>query len=181
NSNAGYEGQTTVIPRNNGSSNYGSYPAGTPTSQPTPGSTNDDGTPVYGGTPPPAGWTAPGWPPSDRAPRYSESGESQTPGAHQAGARHSAENRGTTAGQPGQHPGMQNYGVGQPSEPADNELHGFRFPENERPDHPWDDGRHSTGEQNSSDNGHNHDASGYNWSDHNGSSEQGNRREDGDH
>ena len=76
---------------------------------------------------------------------------------------------------------MQNYGVGQPSEPADNELHGFRFPENERPDHPWDDGRHSTGEQNSSENGHNHDASGYNWSDHNGSSEQGNRREDGDH
>ena len=189
NSTAGYEGQTTVIPRNNGSSNYGSYPAGTPTNQPTPGSTNDDGTPVYGGTPPPAGWTAPGWPPSDRAPRYSESGESQPPGAHQAGARHSAENRGTTAGHTGQHPGMQNYGVGEPSEPGDNGLHGFRFPENERPDHPWDDGRHSTEEQNASgrhsdapsDSGHNHDASGDNWSDHNGSSEQVNRREDGDH
>lgn len=84
---------------------------------------------------------------------------------------------------------MQNYGVGQPSEPADNGLHGFRFPENERPDHPWDDGRHSTGEQNASgqhsdapsDSGYNHDASGDKWSDHNGSFEQGNRREDGDH
>lgn len=214
NSNAGYEGQTTVIPRSNGSSAYGSYPAGAPTDQPAQGSTNDDSTPVYGGTPPPAGWTAPGWPPSDRAPRYSDSGssstagsgyhygntqgneqgggqgaseyqpQSQTPGAHQTGARHSADNRGATTGHAGQHPGMQNYGVGQPHEPADSGLHGFRFPENERPDHPWDDGRHRTGEPNSdapSGSGHNRDVSGDQRRDHNGSAEDGNRREDGDH
>ncbi|HKM25557.1 MAG TPA: cell division protein FtsH, partial [Corynebacterium sp.] len=70
----------------------------------------------YGGTPPPADWTAPGWPPSENP--YATSGE---------------------------HPGMKNYGETPgaakhraPEEPAEDtptEIIGFRLPDHEQPDH----------------------------------------------
>ncbi|MDU0478974.1 ATP-dependent zinc metalloprotease FtsH [Staphylococcus chromogenes] len=64
-----------------------------------------EGTPTYGGTPPPAGWSAPGWPPR-------ESGEGN-PYAQQA-AQQPAQ---PPVAQP-QHPGMKNYGEAEaPSAP----------------------------------------------------------------
>ena len=69
----------------------------------------------YGGTPPPADWTAPGWPPKDNP--YASAGE---------------------------HPGMKNYGPAlapqQGPEPerqpeAETEVIGFRLPDHERPEY----------------------------------------------
>ncbi len=71
----------------------------------------------YGGTPPPADWTAPGWPPSENP--YATTGE---------------------------HPGMKNYGeapdVGKhraegaaDAEETPTEIIGFRLPDHEQPDH----------------------------------------------
>ncbi|AGF73450.1 ATP-dependent zinc metalloprotease FtsH [Corynebacterium halotolerans] len=87
-----------------------------------PGPQGTGGGPRYGGTPPPPGWTAPGWPPADNP--YS---------------RGNAE--------PVEHPGVKNYGSGEPVEQGtagstpvsasapDTEIIGFRLPESERPDH----------------------------------------------
>ncbi|AJE34101.1 MAG: ATP-dependent zinc metalloprotease FtsH [Corynebacterium humireducens] len=68
----------------------------------------------YGGTPPPADWTAPGWPPSENP--YATSGE---------------------------HPGMKNYGEGpgvgkhraDDATDAPTEIIGFRLPDHEQPEH----------------------------------------------
>ena len=119
-------------------------------------------TPVYGGPPPPAGWTAPGWPNQD-APRYSgASAEPQTQQAPQApqGPVTPQGPQGPQAPQ-GEHPGNARYGA--PSEPQTHtgwerprsgseqsssgswqrpaprdtpapEQRGFRLPDSEQPD-----------------------------------------------
>ena len=152
---AGYDEQTAVIPRPHSPGHATSYP------DPQPhGTTNNHGTPVYGGTPPPAGWTAPGWPPSGQVPRYVGSADPT--------ASHPEQRAGNAPGNAGQHPGMQNYGFGQENNDTDRGLHGFRLPDSERPDHPWTDGD-SNSPQASTDGTHGSDpASG------------GHRREDGD-
>lgn len=130
--------------------------------------------PVYGGPPPPAGWTAPGWPRQD-APRYSgapaepQNSQPQSPrnpqGPQDQQAPYSPQ---------GEHPGNARYGA--PAEPQSHtgwerprtelerptsdswerqqpkdtptpEPRGFRLPDNEQPDRrdrPSDDDPHRT-------------------------------------
>ncbi|MBI8990338.1 ATP-dependent zinc metalloprotease FtsH [Corynebacterium meridianum] len=90
-------------------------------------------TPTYGGTPPPPGWSAPGWPPRD--------GSRPNPYATGAG-RGTPERR-----SPEEHPGMASYGPGEPAggtdgvqtygaaPGGDGELIGFRLPDHEQPEH----------------------------------------------
>ncbi|MCL0246480.1 ATP-dependent zinc metalloprotease FtsH [Corynebacterium sp. CCM 8835] len=91
----------------------------------------DTSTPAYGGTPPPPGWSAPGWPPRDGS----------RPNPYAAGA-----GRGTSERRaPEEHPGMASYGPGEPENgtdgvqtfaaPGDGELIGFRLPDHEQPEH----------------------------------------------
>ncbi|WIM70684.1 ATP-dependent zinc metalloprotease FtsH [Corynebacterium suedekumii] len=94
-----------------------------------PGDSAPATAPRYGGTPPPADWSAPGWPPKDNP---------------YAGA-------GSTKASTLEHPGMKNYeadrapepeATGQPEQseqqdgkPQNTEVIGFRLPEHERPEY----------------------------------------------
>lgn len=91
----------------------------------------------YGGTPPPAGWTAPGWPPAPT--------EGQT-------------EKNPYAAKP--HPGLKAYGEEAPEAPAAPaqpaapvEEIGFRLPENERTEHAWNDEPSPQGEQDGQEDG----------------------------
>ncbi|QGU01254.1 ATP-dependent zinc metalloprotease FtsH [Corynebacterium kalinowskii] len=120
--------------------------------------------PTYGGTPPPADWSAPGWPPRDSANNpYAQPSQPEQPAqpeAPQAPARpvggpdqtelptraenpESPANSASPFSTTGEHPGMQNYAADAPSTPvrpqpseAPTEEFGFRLPDNEQPDHP---------------------------------------------
>lgn len=81
----------------------------------------------YGGTPPPAGWTAPGWPPAEQQPA-ARPGTPPHPGMGNY-APEQPEQTGQL-GQP-QHTGQP----GQANVPEQEEI-GFRLPDNEQPDHP---------------------------------------------
>ena len=116
---------------------------------------NEPSMPVYGGTPPPAGWTVPGWPPppkrdhGDRAHipgGYGQPGQPQQPNQPQPGQPQPGP-------QQGRHPGTDNYPAPtgwerpapgdtgatrapRPEEtPPAREPRGFRLPEHEQPEH----------------------------------------------
>ncbi|MDO5030582.1 MAG: ATP-dependent zinc metalloprotease FtsH [Corynebacterium sp.] len=82
----------------NGRGNQGLPPAGSQQSRPN--------VPVYGGTPPPAGWTAPGWPPKD-----SNNAQSPAPAPAPAPAPR-PEDSAQQSRERGQHPGAANYPAG---------------------------------------------------------------------
>ncbi|QTH59524.1 ATP-dependent zinc metalloprotease FtsH [Corynebacterium hindlerae] len=67
-------------------------------------------TPTYGGTPPPADWSAPGWPPREA-------------------------NNNPYAGPEAPHPGLQQYPAPQDDKSEETEEIGFRLPDHEQPDH----------------------------------------------
>ena len=83
---------------------------------------------TYGGTPPPSDWTAPGWPPAGGTTPAAPAGfEPQDAGENPYA---------TSASPASEHPGMKAYGA----EPSETEEIGFRLPERERVEHPWNDG-----------------------------------------
>lgn len=98
--------------------------------------------PVYGGTPPPAGWTAPGWPP--KPPQGSAPGTGEHPGAANypvsgGPGRH----RSKEPNPPQEHqPTSQFFGDGSDESPTSvlpatppQPVRGFRLPDHERPDY----------------------------------------------
>ncbi|MEW4990054.1 ATP-dependent zinc metalloprotease FtsH [Corynebacterium sp. 045007] len=101
----------------NGQGPAGSAGAGNASVPGLPGAQQDrPNVPVYGGTPPPAGWTAPGWPPKDTGSTHSSApapapAPAPTPrpdGQNQPGSQ---EGQGNARGQ---HPGTANYPAGAP-------------------------------------------------------------------
>lgn len=78
------------------------------------------GSTAYGGTPPPADWSAPGWPPKNNP--YARGQQDNQDKVAETGS--------------GEHPGMKNYGENEPEESShpDTEVIGFRLPERGRTD-----------------------------------------------
>lgn len=134
----------------NGPGNAGGGPKGLPGSGHVPGQPGQSdrrNVPVYGGTPPPADWTVPGWPPKDGGPRgpqnpygqqgqpgqqgqqgqQGQPGEQNKPAGHPGTANYPAPSGWERPGQQPQSPQAQQQ---QPSEPR-----GFRLPEHEQPEH----------------------------------------------
>ncbi|MGX6515765.1 MAG: ThiF family adenylyltransferase [Corynebacterium amycolatum] len=100
----------------NGQGPAGSTGAGNAGAPGLPGTQQDrPNVPVYGGTPPPAGWTAPGWPPKDTG---SAHGSAPAPAPAQAPRPQGQSQPGSQSpqGSPrGQHPGTANYPAGAPN------------------------------------------------------------------
>ncbi|MEJ5927673.1 ATP-dependent zinc metalloprotease FtsH [Corynebacterium sp. H128] len=124
----------------------------------------EGGTPTYGGTPPPASWSAPGWPPRDAvnnpyaapqspsappvAPAPTPAKDAQPAAPADPDADHAATPEPQSEARPqgeakGEHPGMHNYASDVPEKhssthprPSDapTEEIGFRLPENEQPE-----------------------------------------------
>lgn len=104
-----------------------------------PGRQDRRNVPVYGGTPPPADWTVPGWPPKDGGSRGAHNPYGQ-PGQNQPGQPDEPK-------QPGGHPGTANYPAptgwerpnqgqqGQTPQSRPGEPRGFRLPDREQPEH----------------------------------------------
>lgn len=95
----------------------------------------------YGGTPPPSDWTAPGWPPAkDTKPAAPAGFGTETHGENPY-----------AKGADSEHPGMKAYGEDSEIQAQDNseektevvEEIGFRLPEHERVENPWNDGEDS--------------------------------------
>ena len=135
----------------NGPGNYNNG-AGGPGSGGSRGPQHTGGQPTYGGTPPPANWTVPGW--DSQSPQSPQ----DTPEGTPQGAQPSQPSDGGRHAQPepqprGQHPGMNSYGPGvpdtygdqptqsshaakNPPSSAPTEIIGFRLPDNEQPEYP---------------------------------------------
>ena len=94
--------------------------------------------PHYDGTPPPADWTVPGWPPKGQDNPYSAA-PAQAPAQGPAEAPVEGPAEPGEQGQHGEHPGMKNYGPSdetqaeQEKEQEQEPLIGFQLPDNERP------------------------------------------------
>ena len=99
----------------NGQGPAGSAGAGNASAPGLPGAQQGrPNVPVYGGTPPPAGWTAPGWPPKDTG---STHGSAAAPAPAPAPRPEGQSQPGSQDGQGnarGQHPGTANYPAGSP-------------------------------------------------------------------
>ncbi|WP_295628053.1 ATP-dependent zinc metalloprotease FtsH [uncultured Corynebacterium sp.] len=163
----------------NGPNGQGGPAAGGDHKGAIPGSRDRQSMPVYGGTPPPAGWTVPGWPPKggnsggpqgqpgqpgQQGPNQPyQPGKAYQPG-QPTGPGQNQPGQPGRQGQPGQHPGTANYpaqsGWARPvggdqdqnqQQAPRTEPKGFRLPDHEQPENRRKPGTDATGTSDGSD------------------------------